>query len=163
MDLNMPVINGAEAIRTILKHNSSIKIIALTGHKSEEYVRATLDAGACGYVLKDESHSVLLNAIESVKKGDTYLSPGICNNVVKNFLKPDYKTEISEHSWYQLTRREKEIFKLTAEGNKNREVADVLNISLKTVEKHRSNFMRKLNLHSISAVTKYAIDNHLIN
>ncbi len=163
MDLNMPEINGYDAIQTILQHNSNIKIIALTGHKSEEYVRATLEAGASGYVLKDDTHNVLLTAIESVNKGNTYLSPGICTNVIKGFLNPGNKSASAICSWNRLTKREREITKLIAEGKKSRQVAELLSISLKTVEKHRSNLMRKLDLHSISEVTKFALENNILN
>jgi two-component system response regulator NreC len=161
MDLSMPNINGTEAMRTIKHHNPAIKIIALTVHKTEEYVRATLDAGASGYVLKDDTHHDLLTAIACVRKGQVYLSPGICNKVVNGFLDPATSTT-SSSSWSQLTVREREVTKLIAEGRKSREIAEYLSVSLKTVEKHRSNLMRKLDLHSISAVTKYAIENDLV-
>ena len=159
MDLNMPNINGTEAMRAIRRHNPAIKIIALTVHKTEEYVRATLDAGASGYVLKDDTHHDLLTAIASVRKGKVYLSPGICDQVINGFLGP----ATSPSSWSQLTVREREVTKLIAEGKKSREVAEYLSVSLKTVEKHRSNLMRKLDLHSISEITKYAIANSLVS
>jgi two-component system response regulator NreC len=162
MDLNMPNINGTEAMSAIKHHNPAIKIIVLTVHKSEEYVRATLDAGAAGYVLKDDTHHDLLTAISSVQKGKIYLSPGICDKIINGFLDPS-TSATSSHSWSQLTVREREVTKLIAEGKKSREVAEYLSVSLKTVEKHRSNLMRKLDLHSVSAITKYAIENSLIS
>ena len=162
MDLNMPNINGTEAMRAIRRHNPAIKVIALTVHKTEEYVRATLDAGASGYVLKDDTHHDLLTAIASVRKGKVYLSPGICDKVINGFLGPVTSTT-SPSSWSQLTVREREVTKLIAEGKKSREVAEYLSVSLKTVEKHRSNLMRKLDLHSVSAITKYAIANSLVS
>ena len=162
MDLTMPNINGTEAMRAIKRHNPAIKIIALTVHKSEEYVRATLDAGAVGYVLKDDTHHDLLTAIKSTQKGKVYLSPGICDKVINGFLEPVTSATPSA-SWSQLTVREREVTKLIAEGKKSREVADYLSVSLKTVEKHRSNLMRKLDLHSVSAITKYAIENSLVS
>jgi len=162
MDLNMPNINGTEAMRSIRRHNPEIKIIALTVHKTEEYVRATLDAGASGYVLKDDTHHDLLTAITSVRKGKVYLSPGICDKVINGFLGPNTATA-STSSWSQLTVREREVTKLIAEGKKSREVAEYLSVSLKTVEKHRSNLMRKLDLHSVSEITKYAIANSLVS
>jgi two-component system response regulator NreC len=162
MDLTMPNINGTEAMRAIKRHNPAIKIIALTVHKSEEYVRATLDAGAAGYVLKDDTHHDLLTAITSAQKGKVYLSPGICDKVINGFLEPA-TSATSSTSWSQLTVREREVTKLIAEGKKSREVADYLSVSLKTVEKHRSNLMRKLDLHSVSAITKYAIENSLVS
>jgi DNA-binding NarL/FixJ family response regulator len=164
MDLTMPNINGTEAIRTIKRQNPDICIIVLTVHKSEEYVRATLDAGANGYILKDDTHNDLLNAITSAQKGNIYLSPGICNKVINGYLDNASSTSLpSSSSWSQLTVREREVTKLIAEGKKSREVADYLSVSLKTVEKHRTNLMRKLDLHSVSAITKYAIENHLVD
>jgi DNA-binding NarL/FixJ family response regulator len=162
MDLNMPNTNGTEAMRAIKRNNPAIKIIALTVHKSEEYVRATLDAGAVGYVLKDDTHHDLMTAISNVQKGKIYLSPGICDKVINGFLDPS-TSATSSHSWNQLTVREREVTKLIAEGKKSREVAEYLSVSLKTVEKHRSNLMRKLDLHSVSAITKYAIENSLVS
>ena len=161
MDLSMPNTNGTEAIRAIKRRQPEIKIIALTVHKTEEYVRATLEAGADGYVLKDDTHNELLTAIRNVERGKTYLSPGITSRVVTGFL--DRSTApTSQRSWDGLTHREREIMKLIAEGNKNKEIAEYLSVSLKTVEKHRSNLMRKLDLHSASALTAYAIENGLI-
>jgi len=162
MDLSMPNINGTEAMRAIKRHNPAIKIIVLTVHKTEEYVRATLDAGAAGYVLKDDTHHDLLTAIASVRKGKVYLSPGICDKVINGFLDPT-TSATSPSSWSQLTVREREVTKLIAEGKKSREVAKYLSVSLKTVEKHRSNLMRKLDLRSVSALTKYAIANKLVS
>ena len=163
MDITMPNMNGTEAIRLIKRHSPDISIIALTVHKSEEYVRATLDAGANGYVLKDDTHNDLLNAISNVQKGNTYLSPGICDKVINGYLdNPSSATAHSSSSWSQLTVREREVTKLIAEGKKSREVAEYLSLSLKTVEKHRTNLMRKLDLHNVSAITKYAIENKLV-
>jgi two-component system, NarL family, response regulator NreC len=161
MDLSMPNINGTEAIRAIKRRNPEIKVIALTVHKSEEYVRASLDAGADGYVLKDDTHHDLLTAIASVQKGKIYLSPGICDKVISGYLDRS-ATAPSPHTWTSLTEREREVLKLIAEGMKSREVAEYLSLSLKTVEKHRSNLMKKLDLHSVSALTTYAIENNLV-
>jgi DNA-binding NarL/FixJ family response regulator len=162
MDLSMPHINGTEVITTIKKREPGIKIIALTVHKSEEYVRATLNAKADGYVLKEDTHQELLTAIKSVMSGKVFLSPGICGKVLTGFLdnNDDSKTETS---WDLLTERERQVIKLIAEGSKNLEIADRLSLSVKTVEKHRSNLMRKLDLHNASAITSYAIENGLVN
>jgi two-component system response regulator NreC len=163
MALNMPNISGTEAIRAIKYYNTEIKIIALTAHKSEAYVRATLDAGADGYVLKNDSYHDLLTAIENVQKGKTYLSPGICDKVINGFLDQSTPLATSSNSWNQLTAREREVTKLITEGKRNREIAEYLSVSLNTVEKHRSNLMRKLNIHSVNALTKYAIENNLVS
>jgi DNA-binding NarL/FixJ family response regulator len=162
LDLSMPIINGTEAIRVIKRRNPEIKVIALTVHKSEEYVRATLDAGADGYVLKDDTSNDLLTSIRNVRNGKVHLSPGICDKVINGFL--DRPTEArSMPSWDQLTIREREVLKLIAEGNKNRGIAERLSVSIKTVEKHRANLMKKLDLHGVSALTTYAIENGLVN
>jgi DNA-binding NarL/FixJ family response regulator len=160
MDLSMPVINGTDAIRVIKQRSPEIKIIVLTVHKSEEYVRATLDAGADGYVLKDDTSNDLLTSIKNVQKGNIYLSPGICDKVINGYLNHPDKVS-SVRSWDQLTLREREVLKLIAEGSKNREIADCLSVSIKTVEKHRSNLMKKLDLHGVSKLTTYAIENGL--
>ena len=162
LDLSMPIINGTEAIRLIKKRNPEVKIIALTVHKSEEYVRATLDAGADGYVLKDDTSNDLLTSIRKVRKGKVHLSPGICDKVINGFLDRPGNGR-SMRSWDQLTLREREVLKLIAEGNKNRGIAERLSVSIKTVEKHRANLMKKLDLHGVSALTAYAIDNGLVS
>jgi two-component system response regulator NreC len=162
MDLSMPDLNGTEAISAIKQRNPGIKIIALTMHKSEEYVRATLEAGADGYVLKDDSQKDLLAAIASVQKGRVYLSSGICDKVINGYLRRSADAP-PVYSWDLLTVRERQVLKLIAEGSKNREISGYLSISLKTVEKHRTNLMKKLDLHSVSALTMYAIDNDLIS
>jgi len=164
MDLTMPRSNGTEAIAAIKRRNPDTRIIALTVHKTEEYIRAALDAGASGYVLKDDSHQDLLHAIRNVLRGRVYLSPGITDRVVTGYLdqrsgQPDAE---APRSWDLLTAREREIIKLIAEGNKNRTIAEYLSVSTKTVEKHRSNLMQKLNLHNASALTAYAFEHGLV-
>jgi len=161
MDLSMPRMNGLEAIKEIKKHSPEIKIIALTVHKTEEYILATLQAGADGYALKDSTHSELVMAIEHVLEGNSYLSPDISGKVIEGYLE-GRKTLKATSAWDTLTQREREILKLIAEGYKNREVADYLCISLKTVEKHRANLMKKLDLHNTAALTACAIEKGLV-
>ena len=162
MDLSMPRANGLEAIKDIKKGYPEVKVIALTVHKTEEYIVATLEAGADGYVLKDASHSELVMAMKTVLKGKRYLSPGISEKVIQGYLdgRKGYKATTA---WDTLTQREREILKLIAEGYKNKEVADYLYISLKTVEKHRANLMRKLDLHNAAALTAFAIEKGLVS
>lgn len=161
IDLSMPRMNGTEAIQVIRNRHPSLKIIALTVHRTEEYVRAALDAGANGYMLKDDTHQELLISIQSVLKGQTYLSPAICGQVVNSYLDPHGEI-CKSSSWDTLTLREREVIKLIAEGNTNKMIARMLSISVKTVEKHRGNMMKKLDLHSASRITAYAIENHLV-
>ena len=160
MDLSMPRMNGLEAIKEIKKTSPKIKIIALTVHKTEEYVLATLQAGADGYVLKDATHSELGIAIKSVLMGKRYLSPDVSEKVIEGHLE-GRQTLKTRTAWDTLTQREREILKLIAEGYKNKDIADYLFISLKPVEKHRSNLMKKLDLHNTAALTAYAIEKGL--
>jgi len=160
MDLSMPRMNGMEALREIKKLCPETKVLALTVHKAEEYVLATLDAGADGYVLKDATHTELVMAIKSVLMGKRYLSPGISEKVIEGYLE-GRRTLKSRSPWDTLTQREREILKLIAEGYKNKDIADYLCISVKTVETHRANLMRKLDLHNVSALTAFAMEKGL--
>ncbi len=160
-DLSMPKTNGTEAIEYIKSRYPQIKILVLTVHKSEEHVHAALKAGADGYVLKDDSSTELINAINNILGGKTHLSSSICNNVVTGYLENPGKQKMVS-SITQLTKREREVMKLVAEGYRNRNIAEYLSISFKTVDKHRSNMMKKLDLHSASSVTSYAIKNGLV-
>jgi len=161
IDLSMPRMNGMEAIREIRRVSKEVKILVLTVHKSEEYVLATFKAGADGYVLKDATHQELLMAIKSVLKGRNYISPEISEKVLEGYLEGRKRLK-SQTSWETLTPREREILKLIAEGYKNKEIAEELCISVKTVEKHRSNLMEKLNLHNAQALTAFAIEKGLV-
>jgi two-component system response regulator NreC len=161
MDLSMPKMNGFEAILEIKKTEPSIKIIALTVHNTEEYILMTLQAGADGYVLKDTTHDELLMAIRQVLSGKRFLSPSVSGKVIEGYLEGK-KNAQSISQIDSLTQREREVLKLIAEGYKNKEVADFLCISLKTVEKHRANLMRKLDLHNTSALTLYAVERGLV-
>ena len=162
IDLSMPLMNGVDAIRQIKQRDPGTKIIVMTVHKSDEHVRAALDAGADGYLLKDDSHHDLLAAVRSVALGGTYLSPKVCGKVVSGYLEKDATLGVGLSS-DMLTEREREVVKLVAEGYKNREIAEHLSLSIKTVEKHRANIMRKLDLHSASGLTAYAIENGLVS
>lgn len=162
MDLSMPRMNGLEAIKDIKRTQPKTKIVALTVHKSEEYILETLEAGAEGYVLKDADRSELAAAIKHVMMGRRYLSPGISEKVIEGYLLGS-KSLKTKTTWDTLTQREREILKLIAEGCKNKEIADYLCISLKTVEKHRSNLMKKLDLHSVAALTAFAMEKGLVN
>lgn len=161
MDLSMPRMNGIEAIKEIKKHHPEIKILVLTVYKTEEYVLASLQAGADGYILKEADYSEFLLAIRNVLMGKHYLSPEISGKVIEGYLKGQ-QDHATLTVWDTLTSREREILKLVGEGYKNREIADDLCISLKTVEKHRENLMKKLDLHTASALTSYAIEKGLV-
>jgi len=161
MDLSMPKMNGVEAIREIRRRVPETRILALTVHKAEEFILEVLQAGADGYIPKDASSNELMMAIKSVLLGKRYLSPSVSNVVIEGYLE-SRRTSESITPWDKLTKREREILKLIAEGHKNKEIADFLCISVKTVEKHRANLMKKLDLHSAAALTAYAMERGLV-
>jgi len=162
MDLSMPKMTGTEAISEIKKRSKDTKIVVLTVHRGEEYVLSALEAGADGYVLKDANHDELTTAIRKVLDGKRYLSPDISGKVIEGYLAG--KNAIRKKtSWDTLTPREREILKLIAEGYKSKEMAEFLFISSKTVQKHRSNLMEKLDLHNTAALTVFAIEKGLID
>ncbi len=161
MDLSMPRMTGLDAIKEIKKRSAETKILVLTVHKNEEYIVATLQAGADGYALKDSTHAELGIAIKNVLSGYHYISPGISGRVIEGYL--EGRKPLKPTSPYEtLTQRERGILKMIAEGYKNKEIADYLCISVKTVEKHRANLMQKLDLHSVSALTTFAMEKGLV-
>lgn len=162
MDLTMPRTNGIDAIAQIKRLHPAIRIVALTFHKEDKYIHATLQAGADAYVLKDDSRAELFSALANVVNGRNYLSPSIVDKVVTGYLSGAATTS-NEPSWEVLTRREREVIKLIAEGKRTKDIATYLSLSPKTIEKHRTNLMRKLNLHNVSEVTVYAIKNGFVS
>lgn len=160
MDISMPGMTGIEAITEIKKRNPSIRVLALTVHKTEEYIREALQAGADGYVLKDSTYAELMMAVKAVLNGKTYLSPAISGQVVSVYL--GGRNPQPPSAWDSLTHREREVLKLIAEGHTNKHIAGYLCLSVKTVEKHRSNLMRKLDLHNASTLTAFAIGKGLV-
>jgi two-component system response regulator NreC len=161
MDLSMPKMGGLEAIRELKARHPRTKILVLTIHGTEEFVLEALEAGASGYVLKDATHDELVLAIKSVLQEKRYLSPDISAKVIEGYI-DGRKTVKSRSAWDSLTLRERQVLKLIAEGRKNKEIADILFISVKTVAKHRANIMGKLDLHNVSALTAYAMERGLI-
>jgi DNA-binding NarL/FixJ family response regulator len=161
MDLSMPKMNGISAIKEISRRFPEIKMLVLTVHASEDYLMETLQSGAHGYCLKDASHAELMGAIQTVLSGRPYLSPAVSEKVLAGYL-GEKRPVKAESSWGMITAREKEVLKLVGEGYRNKEIADYLYISVKTVEKHRSNLMRKLGVHTASALTAYAIEKGLV-
>ncbi|MEW6669849.1 MAG: response regulator transcription factor [Thermodesulfobacteriota bacterium] len=161
LDLAMPRMNGISAIKEIKSRFPETKILALTIHETEDYILEAFKSGADGYCLKDAGHGELLAAIESVLAGKPYLSPGVSQKVLQGYLE-GRRTLKTHSSWDTVTQREKDVLKLVGEGYKNKEIADYLCISVKTVEKHRSNLMKKLDIHTVSALTSYAIQKGLV-
>ena len=161
LDLSMPKMSGLSVIKDLKARYPEIKILALTIHESEDYILETFHSGLDGYCLKEASHSELLLAIDTVLQGKTYLSPGISDKVLVGYLE-ERKTLKPVSSWETVTQREREILKMVGEGYKNRDIADYLCISVKTVEKHRSNIMKKLDVHTASGLTAIAIERGLV-
>lgn len=161
MDISMPGMTGIEAIMEIKKRNRDIRVLALTVHKTEEYIREALQAGADGYVLKDATYAELMMAVKAVLNGKTYLSPAISDQVVNVYLSGGRNSQ-PQSPWESLTHREREVLKLIAEGHTNKLIAGYLFLSVKTVEKHRSNLMRKLDIHNSSSLTAFAIGKGLM-
>jgi DNA-binding NarL/FixJ family response regulator len=161
MDLSMPGSNGIEAIHDIKKRYPEVRVLVLTLHKSDEYIQESLRAGADGYILKDASHDELRVAVRSVLNGKTYLSPDISSKVVNGYLGSGDGASLTS-IWSTVTHRERQVLKLVAEGRSNRVIAEYLCLSVKTVEKHRSNLMKKLDLHNASALTAFAIEKGLV-
>jgi two-component system response regulator NreC len=161
-DLNMPGMSGIEATRAIKLVLPDTKVLVLTAHKTDEYIHESLKAGADGYILKDASHNELSVAIHSILNGKTYLSPDISERVINGYLNPGNLGNVTS-AWDTLTFREREVLKLVAEGHANKHIADYLGLSVKTVEKHRSNLMKKLDLHNASTLTAYAIEKGLVD
>lgn len=162
MDISMPGINGIEACREIRRRDTDIRILILTIYKTEEYIHESLKAGASGYILKDAGPEELRTAIRTISGGKVYISPDIASQVVTGFVGPKGGTSGLASPWDTLTARERQVLKLVAEGNSNKYIAEHLCLSVKTVEKHRSNLMTKLNLHNASALTSYAIEKGLV-
>jgi DNA-binding NarL/FixJ family response regulator len=161
MDLSMPRMDGVSAIKEIKRQRPESKIMALTIHDSDEFILECFDAGASGYCLKDSSQEELLKAIHVVLSGKTYISPGITGTVMEGFL--DGRRKLKKTTvWDSLTQREREVLKLVAEGYTSKEIAGFLCISPKTVERHRSNIMNKLDLHNVSELTTFAIEKGLV-
>ncbi|MBW2107609.1 MAG: response regulator transcription factor [Deltaproteobacteria bacterium] len=162
MDLSMPKMDGLDAIGEIKRRVPDIKVLVLTVHKAEEYIYQSLSAGADGYLLKDATYDELKMAIATVLDGKPYISPSISGKLVEAFLQGS-KSVPAVRSADTLTTRERQVVKLIAEGYKNKDIAGLLCISIKTVEKHRANVMRKLDLHNASAITAYALEQGIID
>lgn len=161
LDLSMPRLGGISVINEVKRMHPNVAVLALTIHESDQYVLEAFNAGVNGYCIKDASREELLVAISSVLKGRTYISPGIAENVMEGYIEGRKRLK-TRSAWDSITQREREVLKMLGEGYMNKEIADMLNISVKTVEKHRANIMNKLDLHSASALTSFAIEQGLV-
>jgi two-component system response regulator NreC len=162
MDITMPHLNGLEATRQIKKLFPQVKVLALTMYTNEEYVSQALQAGASGYVVKQAAPAELISAIQAVHRGDSFLSPSVSKTVIDEYLKHTGSTPEGDH-FGKLTDREREVLQLLAEGCSVREIADRLQLSIKTVGVHRTNLMDKLGIHSATDLVKYALRKGIIS
>src|SRR5438270_1082967 len=156
MDVAMPELNGIEASRQIHAAQPQIRILMLSMHTNRQYLFESLRAGAAGFVPKDSAFNELLSAIQTVMTSGTYLSPPLAHLVLDDyFRRAQGKNELSEIEI--LSNREREVLQLIAEGNSSAEIAQTMHISARTVDTHRHNIMKKLDIHSIAGLTKFAI------
>jgi len=161
MDFSMPNLNGLEATCQIKERVPDVKVLILTRHDNKEYAHRILQAGASGYLIKKSAPAELVIAIRAVYSGDSFLSPTITKSVIRTYLKKT-GTE-KQNNFDKISPREREVLQLIAEGHPNREIASLLNISIKTVDNHRSNLMEKLDTHSTAELTRYAIRKGIIS
>ncbi len=162
MDITMPGMSGLEATKQIKRKYPQVKVLILTIHETKQYLSQMLQAGASGYVVKTTAASELISAIRAVYQGDVYLYPSITRMLVEDYLQRAEGGEAAI-SYEGLTNREREILMYIAEDKKNKEIADLLGISVRTVQAHRTNLMDKLGAHDRTELVKYAINKGIIN
>jgi DNA-binding NarL/FixJ family response regulator len=163
LDLGMPMLNGLEATRQILREMPAVRVLILTITDTDQMVKAVLDAGARGFLLKSDAARDLLTAIEALQHNRTYFTARVADMVLDNYRTKNTTSPVSASAnMPHLTSRERQVVQLVAEGKSTKEVASHLNLSVKTAETHRSNIMRKLGLHSVSELVLYAVRNNII-
>jgi DNA-binding NarL/FixJ family response regulator len=156
LDVSMPELNGIEATRRIVEQLPRCRVLALSMHRDAVYVREMLRAGAQGYLLKDADDEALIDAVRAVARGDAYLSPSVADSVLT-----DYRRHVT-NPLDLLSAREREVLQLVSEGRTNKDIAQVLSLSVHTVDSHRSRLMEKLNLNSTGEPVRFAIRNGLV-
>jgi DNA-binding NarL/FixJ family response regulator len=160
MDLSLPELNGLDATRQIVKDTPGIEVLVLTMHHSEELARDVLKAGARGYVMKSDADESLIAAVDSLRQHQPFLTSTVTGFVLDDYLRRREGADEGAH--LAVTARERQIIQLVAEGKSNKEAASTLGISMKTIEAHRANIMRKLCLRSVSDLVRYAIRNKIV-
>jgi DNA-binding NarL/FixJ family response regulator len=160
VDVSMPNLNGLDAARQILDIAPQTRVLILTMHESEQIVREVLEVGARGFLLKSDAARDLVSAIQALQRRTTFFTSSVAEMVLNGFL--DRRGETQKVPKDRLTPREREVVQLLAEGKSSKEVAGVLNLSVKTAETHRTNVMRKLDLHSVADLVRYAVRNNLV-
>jgi DNA-binding NarL/FixJ family response regulator len=162
LDITMPELNGVEAARRILKAAPNTEVLVLSVHYSDQLIRDILDAGVRGYIVKSDSDRDLVIAVEALSNHKPFFTPRATELILSNFNNRGSLGQVPEIIGERLTSREREIVQLLSEGKTSKEVASVLGISVKTAETHRANIMRKLEIHSVSELVRYAVRNQII-
>lgn len=162
MDIAMPELNGLAATGQILTHNPAARVLILSAHSDDEYIKRTTAVGAVGFLEKQTSAEILTKAIHEVAAGKTFYSPAIARRMADERKRPRDRDGLVIQNNTRLTSREVEVLQLVAEGQANKQVADTLSISIKTVEKHRQHLMDKLNIHETAGLTRYAMAHGII-
>ena len=157
MDIAMPVLNGLEATRQIISEMPNTKILILSGYSNDDYIDKVIDAGAWGYLVKQSSPSAMIKAIREIRKGNKIYSPSISNHVRERYKVKTADGKPVKIQGVDLTSRETEVLQLVAEGMANKNIADELGISVKTVEKHRQQLRKKLKINDTAGLTRYAL------
>ncbi len=162
IDIAMPLLNGIEATAQIVKRNPNVGVIILSMHSDEDYLLSALNAGAKGYLLKDSAEIDLVRAIQAVARGTPFFSPEIAKTMLEDYMRFLQQRNLQD-SYDLLTEREKEVLQLLAEGKSNKEVATILNVSVYTVDSHRTHLMQKLNIHNTAEIVLYAVRKKIIS
>lgn len=162
MDVAMPLLNGLEATRQILKEAPATRVLILSSYSDDEYVQQVTEAGAAGYLLKQTAAADLIRAIHEARKGNAFFSPAIAKRLMENYRESFLRGSTVNARTERLTSRETEVLQLVAEGKANKQIASELSLSIKTVEKHRQQLMNKLKIHDVAGLTRYAISKGII-
>jgi DNA-binding NarL/FixJ family response regulator len=162
LDIAMPLLNGIEATRQIMRHAPGVRVLILTMHADEAYVTQILQAGAAGYLLKDSADVDLVQAVKAVSRGRSFFSPAVARVMLDDYVRQLADRGITDR-YDALSEREREIFQLVAEGKTNKEIAALLSVSPSTVETHRAHIMEKLDLHSAAEIVLYAVRRGVIH
>lgn len=162
LDIGMPLLNGIDATRQIVRKSSGVKVLILSMHSDEAYVTRALNAGATGYLLKDSAGKDLIRAIAAVAEGQSFFSPAVSRMMLDDYVRRAAGSDAADR-YETLSNREREIFQLVAEGRSNKEVAELLSISAATVETHRARVLQKLNVHNTAELVLYAVRRGVIS
>jgi len=162
LDLSMPQLNGIEAARQIVKDAPSVKVLILSAHSEDHYVQHAVEAGAAGYLMKETAGNDLVQAIREIAKGNAFFSPPVAKRLLNHYQERFCSGTPVKAKPSELTSRQAQILQLLAEGYTNKEMAGLLLLSIKTIEKHRQDLMDKLNIHNIAMLTRYAVSSGVV-